>query len=249
MNQTALVPSQDSDSQDQASWTRILIAFGAIVAGMAVIGYNDNPFSGGMRSAEDYAFLGFVTAIVASPFAMRSRLLSLQVAARAVLLQLTVFGVLVLAQNTFVNSYSDGTWTGVQIALTGLIPLFILGRRGLHRESGAFAPNLFRNTLLASLLFGLADTWALLFYALFDGWMTGLLASAGLMATALYGLYHLKVWGLVLCIIGNLVVASLALSGALDLPDVLVYGLAATAGIQLLLPVPVVARMLKARRA
>ncbi len=196
-------------------------------------------------SWDEVLALLFMAAIGVAPFAAMVKHTAAQIFSRAVLLQLTCFGLLVVGQGVFFRPESDAIAGGILISLAGLLPLVILGSRGLGSNAGKFAPDAFRFTLLASLVFGLADTWALLFYTVMERGSVPMLASAGLMTVALFGLYRLKVWGLVVCVSANLLIAGLALSGVFDLPNILTYGLAATAGIQLLLPLPLIKAMIR----
>jgi hypothetical protein len=65
------------------------------------------------------------------------------------------------------------------------------------------------------------------------------------MGLALHGLYRLKIWGLGLNIVANVLIAGMALGGVLDLPDVLANLLAATAVAQLFIPAPLLFAMVK----
>ena len=195
------------------------------------------------RNVQDFVLYGWGITCVLAPLVLRVQHLVVQLFGRAVLLQWSVFGCIIVA-STWVNGHTSdvhiaGLWIGA-----GLVPLGIMGRSGLDSTSGAFTPNAFRNTLLASLLFGLADTWALLFYGLCLKATIAVFACAGLMFIALAGLYRLKVWGLALCVVANLIVAGCGLSGLLQLPDILTCGLVATAAIQLLLPIPLIKSMM-----
>ena len=231
------------------SWSRSLIALGTSLGCMTAMAYSTGGLSSinPPRRLEDFLLLLFGAAIVLSPFLVRFQHMAAQIFSRAVLLQLSCFGVLVLVQNAFVRPDHGELMAGIYLFAAGALPLAVLGLRGFDSRSKLFTPSAFKGTLLASLVFGLADTWALLFYSLMDRGSVPMLASAALMGVALFGLYRLKVWGLVVCISANLLIAGLALMGFYDLPDVLTYGLAATAGIQLLLPLPLVLTVLRAR--
>lgn len=144
-------------------------------------------------------------------------------------------------------------WAGPIVALAAV------GRSGLDATTSYFKPTKFRGAMLASLLFGAADLMALLMYAtihMYDSvrnWpeAAALTSCAVLMGCALFGLFRLKLWGLVVCVGANILVAWLAVAGTLDLPDLLAGGLVATALIQLLIPIPIVreiARSLRSKR-
>ena len=68
----------------------------------------------------------------------------------------------------------------------------------------------------------------------------GVVVECGGRELAILGLYRLQVWGLVLNIVANLLIAGLALCGALAIPSLLAASLATTAVIQLALPMPLV---------
>ncbi|MCA9709974.1 MAG: hypothetical protein KDK70_29315, partial [Myxococcales bacterium] len=74
-----------------------------------------------------------------------------------------------------------------------------------------------------------------------------LLACAALMIVALVGLYRLRVWGLVLNIAANLLIAGLAIADVLDVPGVVQAALCTTAVVQLVLPVPLLIAMARGR--
>jgi hypothetical protein len=142
---------------------------------------------------------------------------------------------------------------GGVIAFSTGIALLVLGRGGLERPSASFSPAAFRGSLVLALVMALADTQSLaLFGALrlersHHDDAAPLLACAGLMVLALVGLYRLRLWGLVLNIVANVVIAGLALAGALDVPKLFAWALATTALIQLALPLPLVRAIVRGR--
>jgi uncharacterized membrane protein (DUF2068 family) len=110
---------------------------------------------------------------------------------------------------------------------------------------------------MLSMVLALADTQALLLYGALTLEERGsnallhagpFLASAGVMMLALWGLWNMRMWGFLLNIVANVIIAGLALSGVFDLPGVLTGGLVATAVAQLLIPIPMIRAMLPARR-
>lgn len=230
------------------SWTRTLAAFSSILLGIAYMVY-DNAFTGMRMRAEDILALSFFGAVVASPFILRLRFMAAQIFGRAILIQGALFCTLALINAMFMKDLSAKmTWEIVFGLCVVVWPLAVIGKRGLATDSKVFSPNAFRTTLIASLLLGLADTWALVFYSAMMEEVGPMLASAAVMSVALYGLYRMKVWGLGLCVTANVIIAAFAISGVFDLPDVLAYGLTATAVIQLLLPVPLMARVFRGLR-
>jgi hypothetical protein len=60
---------------------------------------------------------------------------------------------------------------------------------------------------------------------------------------AVFGLFRLAVWGLMLNLLANVAIAGLGLAGALELPGPIVGSLVATAVLQILLPVPMLVAM------
>ncbi len=151
-----------------------------------------------------------------------------------------------------VNGQSIEQLPGGVVALATGAALLVLGRAGLDQPSPAFSPAAFRGSLVLALVMALADTQSLaLFGALqLDRSLSAagpLLACAGLMVIAIVGLYRLRVWGLALNIAANLLIAGLALSGALEVPRLVAWTLATTAALQLLLPLPLVVAMVRGR--
>lgn len=183
----------------------------------------------------------------------RARSFLAQLFARAIWWQALAFGlVLALGYTTgdVRGPISDAT---PMYVLGGLLAIVGAGRIGLDFESHHFVPVAFRGSLTASLVMAIADTIALLFYAgivLVEGSWIDAVAFAGLattMSLALVGLYRIKVWGLALNIGANILIAALAVSGVFALPEVIAFGLVATAVGQLLLPIPLLKRMASKR--
>jgi len=76
-----------------------------------------------------------------------------------------------------------------------------------------------------------------------------LMASAGVLVLAIAGLYRLRVWGLLLATLGAAAVAVLSLTDAYGLPPPLRLGVVLTSAVQVLLPMPIVAAILRGRAA
>ncbi|MEZ4454486.1 MAG: hypothetical protein R3B09_33855 [Nannocystaceae bacterium] len=143
---------------------------------------------------------------------------------------------------------------GALLAAATGVALLAMGRAGLEHTSRTFSPAAFRGSLVVALVMALADTQSL---ALFGGahlehaysahhaWP--LLAGAAVMGIAIVGLYRLRVWGLVLNLVANLVIAGAALAGAFEIPHALAWALASTALVQLALPLPMIAAMIRGR--
>lgn len=182
-----------------------------------------------------------------------------QLFARAIWWQALVFG-LVLGLGHALGEISGSISSAVPMYLLGgALTLGAAGKVGLDFESAHFVPNEFRRSLTASLVMAMADAIALLFYAgivLVDGSVRGSVlidvaeftGAALVMVVALVGLYRIKVWGLVLNIGANVLIATLAMAGVFDIPPIIAFGLAATALAQLLLPIPLLVRAARSRR-
>ncbi|MCA9685510.1 MAG: pentapeptide repeat-containing protein [Myxococcales bacterium] len=152
----------------------------------------------------------------------------------------------------------------ILIALGCARSLRLLDDRGLDgREPDPnFAPVAFRGFLILALVMAFADAQTLAFSALtqasylLDGVSTEVLAAmvpttlaAMVMALGVWGLLHLRTWAMLLNIVANLVIARLALTGALNVNDGVAVALATTAAIQLMLPVPILATWIGDRNA
>jgi hypothetical protein len=133
--------------------------------------------------------------------------------------------------------------------------LLALGRTGLDAKSGRFQPVAFRGTLLLSLLLALADTGSLSFCAIgtaTDGWREAgkVVALAGLALFACFGvvgLLRLRTWGLLAALASNLLVGTLAFTGALPLPPQLRLLFMGTAALQLVVPLPMLVTIVRRR--
>lgn len=213
-------------------WRSALASLAAVIAALAF---------GTMEDAPPLALLLPSALLVVAAALVWLRGLPSDLLARAVLWSNLLLGVLIAIS----GSWTERTYGGV-IALATGTALLILGRAGLEQPSAAFRPAAFRGSLVLALVMALADTQSL---ALFGGLhlehgrvaaATPLLVCAGVMVIATLGLYRLQVWGLVLNIVANVVIAGLALCGALEVPWLLAASLATTAVIQLALPMPLV---------
>lgn len=141
-------------------------------------------------------------------------------------------------------------------ALGSGVALLSLREVGLDAEMAAgtpFVPIKHRGPLIVALVMATADAMTLLFAGLvsmevgaydFVTFAPGSIPTliAGLvMVLAVFGLYRLRVWALVLNLVANVVIAYLAFSGVLGLSVPVAIALTSTAIIQTLLPVPVLA--------
>ena len=191
--------------------------------------------------------------LVSTTLFMASRRLGFQIAARAIWWQAAMLGVLAAIDLTMMKA--------APLLVGGFGAILVAGKLGFSNDS-TFAPVAFRWTLLTAMIFGLADLSALLLYGslTLEGVMTTqfwsssyadvavFFGSAAVMAVSVFGLYRMKVWGLVACILANIAIAGFAITGIFDLPDILAYGLCATAIAQLVIPMPLVARMVRSTK-
>ena len=67
------------------------------------------------------------------------------------------------------------------------------------------------------------------------------------MLVALVGLFYLRTWAVVLNIAANILIAGLACTGQLELPNPIILGLCSTAIVQLVLPIPMISAMVRGR--
>lgn len=211
----------------------------AVTAGIAFVGFDRSP---------PLALALPASLLVGAAGLVWRRELGGQLLVRAVLWSNLMLGALLCLAGGSHERVQGGI-----IALATGSALLVLGRAGLDQPSAAFSPAAFRGSLVMALVMALADTQSL---ALFGGLRlergqfddaTPLLACAGLMVLALVGLYRLRLWGLVLNLVANVVIAALALAGRLDVPEELAWALATTAAIQLALPLPLVKAIVRGR--
>lgn len=191
--------------------------------------------------------------LAASAGLLHSRHLGAQVLARAAWWSNAILGVLVAMSGS-----SREFAVAVVLASTCLAALALAGRHGLanSQSSSVFQPVAFRASLLLAMVMALADTQSLLLFGSIvatdrsgHGIEAALmLGSAAVMVVALIGLFRLRVWGLALNLIANITIAALAAADCYELPDALVYALVCTAVLQLLLPLPMIAAMVRPRR-
>lgn len=131
------------------------------------------------------------------------------------------------------------------------IGLLLLGERGLEPEnySGSFIPSAHREALTLIMILAVADAMTLVGWAQASRWYYPTPGAMGLlMLVGIAGLYHLRGWALLFNGAANVVIASLALAGALHLPTAVVAALCSTAALQLVLLVPI-ARSIRAGQA
>lgn len=238
---SALPPStsaldDSSPTQRAPSNARLVLAAFACLAGAASFACFSSP---------PVALLLPAGLLVASAGLIFRGELASHVFARAVLWSNLLLGFLI-----GLSGHGEEQLVGAAIALCTGAALQLVGAAGLRAQSDTFAPVAYRSALVLTIVMALADTQSL---ALFGALQLDrnpadaapLLACAALMATALVGLYRLRLWGLLLNLGANLLIAALALTRVLDVPTPLVYALCSTAVIQLLLPTPLVVAMIR----
>lgn len=270
---TALVPtSQATGAEDQGAmprWRKALVALGVTM--MASVPYVLTAFDVARRSYDAsfwaevarlpmFLHLLAIGALLSGALAMIPKTLP-QIISRAAWWQGLVMGALFMV---LLCVSSSSTRAGEAFALVGLLAggsglaLAAAGKARLDGQA-AFAPVAFRFSLLSSLIMALADTQALVLYGGLNAYHTRSLGSmlskggpalacAAVMLIAIVGVYRMRFWGVALNIVANIAIAGLAFSGALNLPQPLAYGFAATAILQLLVPVPMLRAIVKNAR-
>lgn len=143
---------------------------------------------------------------------------------------------------------------GITMAIGSAVALLLAGRQQLASSSSAFSPVQFRSHLTAILVMALADVQSLLLFGLLSrsdagepfGLSSCLLLIAGVMAIAVFGLFRLRMWALVLTGVADLgLIAVMSQCGALPMGLRTAY--IASAAVQIVLMIPIVAAI--ARRS
>ena len=181
--------------------------------------------------------------------------------ARAVLWSNLVIGALIASNFLTLADRS----VGAAIAVACAVAILRLASHGLESRGPdeVFAPVRFRGHLLLALVMAFADAQTLMFSAAMQlrigmaGWnLADTVVYAGpttiaalVMALAVAGLYRLRTWALLLNLVANVAIAHLALEGTLNVSTAVAGTLAATAAVQMFLPVPILAAALGDRRA
>lgn len=167
-----------------------------------------------------------------------------------ILVRAALWSNLILGTLIAISGGNSEVEIGAVMAVATATGLLSLGRSGLDARTEAFAPVAFRGSLVLALVMALADTQSLALFGtiqLENGSGLPILACAALMGVALFGLYRLRVWGLALNIVANVLIASLALTDVLDLPPPIVFALCSTAAVQLALPAPLLVAMIRGK--
>jgi len=217
-----------------------------------------------VRNSGRFLDLGFVLAAMLPLILLgwasrliRSTQFGAQMLARGIVWSSLVVGVLIACFEAFFYAIP-----GAIVATCCAMALIRLRGRGLEPGpgDGRFRPVAFRTHLVLSLVMACADAQTLCFAAVLQIVLavqksqmpsSGLLTSACalVMIAAVWGVYRLRVWGLVLNVVGNVVIAWLALDGVLRLEFPIGATLAITATLQLILAVPIIATVLGDRDA
>lgn len=187
---------------------------------------------------------------------LRRRDLAKQMMVRALVWSVLVIGVLIAVFGAPLFAL-----VGSCIAVPAGIALLAMGGRGLGATSRSFRPTAFRTHLTIALVMAMADAQTLVFSAVlkFGGllqqamageavsWATGVVSVVpvllcGLvMVVAVFGIYRLATWALLLNLVANIAIAYVAMSGAIGLTLPVASALATTALVQMMLPVPILA--------
>lgn len=204
----------------------------------------DNLMSEGRGDAPAVVWLALAAVVLASPLVFVRRL-EPQILVRAVLWGALVAGTLVALIGDTPNP--DVHALALALVYGGGLALLLLGRSGLDAPPAraAFVPVAYRGVLVAIMVMALADTATLVFWGGLvaesahadPALLTYFFGSGALMLTALFGLYGLRVWGFLLNMIANVVVATGAWL-APDLPSAIAVCLSATAVAQLVVGLP-----------
>lgn len=141
------------------------------------------------------------------------------------------------------------------MALGSGLAILVGGRAALEAREGSFVPVAFRGSLTAILVMALADVQSLVLFgalaAQADSYTAlhgavGLLSVAVAMSIAVYGLYRLRLWGLVLTALTNIALILVALYWS-KMPPFLVKAYVGSAAIQLALMAPLAYAILRRR--
>jgi hypothetical protein len=203
-------------------------------------------------------WLGFATLLAPPAVAAAliwSRRVGAQILARACWWSILALGTLalVMTMSTAPDRERTQMLVGVLCASGALLAV---GRSGLDAPSGRFQPVAFRGTLLLSLLLAMADCGPFGFMSLVAVFShapaTFRLLSVGLFLltlTGVVGLLRLKTWGLLVAIVTNLLVGTLAWAGVFGDHGPLRPLFMTTAALQLVVPLPMIVTFVRRRPA
>jgi hypothetical protein len=135
--------------------------------------------------------------------------------------------------------------------------LLALGRQALDeaQPGDSFVPHAFRGTLICLLVMAMADAQSLILFGAIE--MSGLhelmshralpIVLAVPLVVSVFGLYRLRLWGLVLDLAASLVLALVSLTPTLDLPSPLRAAYVVTSAAQWMVALPLVVAILRRR--
>jgi hypothetical protein len=199
----------------------------------------------GYMSAKDWIMASTVLAVplVAAGAILVPRVAA-QLLARGLWWSLLLFDTLLVA----ISPAASGPPRYVACFAAGA--LLSAGHQGLEAGTGRFQPVAFRGTLMLALVLAMADVAVFLAgglgMAIDTGRITMLLLVAPMVASVV-GLLRLRTWGLLVGLVTNVVVATLALTRVLNFPNELRLLFIASAGLQLLIPLPMLITILRRR--
>jgi hypothetical protein len=197
-------------------------------------------------AAKDWIIVGPVIAIpTIAAGAIWLRRLSGQLLARGIWWSLLLFTTFLLATGP-----ASGARRGGYLACFAATALLSAGREGLEGRSGRFQPVAFRGTLMLALVLAMADVVVFLsggLGTLADGGTPTMLLFLVPMIASIVGLLRLATWGLIVSIATNLVVMLCLVTRLLDIPPELRALFVGTAGLQLIVPVPMLVTILRRR--
>ncbi len=244
------------------SWDRLDLAMVALgLVANAVLALSVWPIAAGEIHGTDVTIWWRTTGtmsvlvplLVVAAWAAQRRTVRSQIIARAISWSNLIVGTLVAVTHPL--PWDRGL--GAAIAVGCAVALLALGNQDLARtrRGDPFAPSRFRGVLLLALVMAFADAQTLTLTGLLRlpvgrslsdlGHVmletTPVFLAAGVMAIAVWGLYRLSTWALLLNLLANVVIASLALGGFLGVSLPVALALASTALIQALLPLPILA--------
>jgi hypothetical protein len=228
---------------------RFVASLASAIGGVAL--YHDFARNGPDRVCEKLFMMSLVVVPVIAAAVIWLRPIAAQLLARATWWSLLLVGaVMALFGDSEMRSL------GGYIAVCNATALIAAGNVGLDARTGRFVPVAFRGTLIVSLVLAIADTGSFLWFglgtAVFEHRISlfhrvSMLMLVPFMITGVIGLLRLRVWGLLVSLATNLLIATLAFTRVLPLPDVLRQLFIGTAVLQLLVPIPMLVAFVRGR--
>jgi len=205
-------------------------------------------FGDGARSGQWLVLWLPVSLLFVSAIVVHRRSIGAQLFARAVWWSNLVLGVMISSAGS-----SHERKIAVVLALASGLALLVAGREELETSPGVFAPIAFRGSLTGILVMALADVQSLFLFGMLASTESGshrlnaiaLLGVAITMTIAVFGLFRLRAWGLVLAAISNIALVVVAVRYAGPLPALVVQAYVLSAIVQLALMVPIVRALLR----